>query len=414
MTRARMLLLFVVSLAVLVGGGAIYALTQPAILCRVAERALDWPEDSIQVETLDFSWPRRVRLANVRVDPPEERMPAVNIEWVEADLPSPLRAWWSKEVHLGVVEASGVDVGLRVQRPPQVAHVPEGQPLTLTASSLTLEDSRFTAAPDPPFNEVLLVGLDGELDDVRWTPSLKRIEGVGRARSDIFNLGTIGLTNLDLPVLILADEDLVLEEATFDYGRTEGTANGVIRNLPGQPEVEITVAISSSRVEEAVEDAIGRVSPVTGWLRAELTVRAGGELERGDSRLDGWVSLTEGFVFMGTDVKLIPRLLLDVAPWFQRDNGGWISVGDLRGEARFGRGWVELDRLERVSKKHRVLQAWGDLRDGQVDLTVRVVPKRKPDNAGIGVRVRGPLRSTKVKLAKKSELMEAPEIMILQ
>lgn len=416
MTRLRVLLIAVIltaltALAVLFAG--VYALTDPKVMCRTAEYALDWPEGSIEVEEVDFSWPRRVRVVNMKVNPPENRMPAVNIEWAEADIPSPMAMLWSKQVHLGMVEAKGVDVGLRVQRPPAVKPKADGKPLTLIASQVIIHDSRFAAAPDPPFSEVLLTGLNGELTEVRWTPARKHIEGVGNAWSEAFSLGTIALTELDLPVLILADEALTLENATFQYGRTEGHADGVVSDLPGQPAVDIKVTIKGSRVEDAVADAIGRVSPVTGWLQAELTVTAGGELERGDSRLDGWVSLTDGFVFMGSDVKLIPRLLLDVAPWFQRENGGWLSVGDLLGEARFGRGWVELDRLERVSNRHRLLQAWGELKEGHVDLTVRVVPKKKPEKAGLGVRVRGPLRSTKVKLAKKQELMDAPEIMVI-
>ena len=90
-----------------------------------------------------------------------------------------------------------------------------------------------------------------------------------------------------------------------------------------------------------------------------------------------------------------------------------MSVGDLRGEAVFGRGWVKLDRMERSSDRNRVLQAWGELKDGMVDITVRAVPKKKPNKPGLGVRVRGPLNSAKIKLAKKAELRDAPEIIVV-
>ncbi|TNE85590.1 MAG: hypothetical protein EP330_25040 [Deltaproteobacteria bacterium] len=412
MTRLRMALLVAALVVALALTGVVAVLSSPKTMCRLAERGLEWPEGSITAEDITLSWSGRFRIEGVRVEPPVLRMPVVYVAWAEADLPSP---WFfvSKQVHLGEVEASGVEVGLRIQRPPREERVLAKRPYTLHASSLTVHDSRFHAAPDETFSEVILTGLNGQLDDVHWTPATKHVDGVGNARATRFVLGEIELDELVLPSLVLADEALALENATFQYGRTEGRADGGITDIPGDPAVELQVVVKRGRAEEAITDAIGRVSPVTGWLDAELTVRAGGELPRGESRLEGWVSLSDGYVFMGSDMKLIPKVLLDVAPWFQREDGGWLHVGDLWGEARFGRGWVEIERLERMSDRNRPLQAWGHLRDGRVDVTVRAVPRRRPEKPGVGVRLRGPLRSAKLKFARKSELMDAPEVLVV-
>ena len=39
-------------------------------------------------------------------------------------------------------------------------------------------------------------------------------------------------------------------------------------------------------------------------------------------------------------------MLVDIAPWFELRDDGWVAVGDLEGRATFGRGWVDLRTLE--------------------------------------------------------------------
>ncbi len=398
------------------GGAVVYALNNPSVICRGIEWGLEWPEGSIEVEDLVLTRDGLFTIDGLAIDPPLQRVPLVNVERVTGALPDPRRILSTGEIDLGDVVIAGAMIRQRVQRPPDSRPPPPKKPLTLVASSVIIDGGRFSAAPDPPFKAVDVRRVDGRLTGFRWTPALRRFDGVGKATVAQMEIGNIDLTDLEIPYLLLANGDLQLGMSSFYYGRTQGFADGAIRGLDGRPAVEIQVRLKGSRIETAVEDAMERASPVMGWLTAELTIHAGGELERGDSRFDGWVNLSDSYVFVGNDLKLIPKLLLDVAPWFKRDGGGWLRIGDLHGEATFGRGWVELGRMERVSNKHRVLQAWGSLRDGNVDMTVRAVPRnasKKPEKRGMGVRVRGPIASARIKLAKKEDLLDHPEVMVL-
>lgn len=403
-------------------GGVYWLLENPDQICRGIEYGLEWPEGSIQVDDFQVDWDGTFEIDNLVIDPPILRIPKVTAGQVTGSVPNPEHAIRFKVIELGDVVARDLKIHQRVQRPPDSRPPPPSTPILLVADSLVIENGSFYAAPDPPFKSVSVGGVEGRLGAVRWTPAVRLIEGVGGVTIEHMDIGTIGITDLKVPYLLLADGNLSLGSSTFYYGRTQGIAEGLISGLDGKAAVEINVRLEGSRVEHAVEDAMERASPVMGWLTAELTIFAGGELARGDSRFDGWVGLSDAYVFVGRDLKLIPKVLLDVAPWFKREGGGWLHVGDLHGEAVFGRGWVELERMERISKKHRILQAWGSLRDGMVDLTVRAVPKdekierkrnRGKSSTGMGVRVRGPIKSAHIKLAKKEDLIDAPEVLVI-
>ena len=72
-------------------------------------------------------------------------------------------------------------------------------------------------------------------------------------------------------------------------------------------------------------------------------------------------------------------------------------------------GWVEV-AIERPSRTHRVLQAWGRI-DGQtMDMVVRAVPRRNEDRPGVGVTVEGTVKSPRMKLAKRDLLRTAPDL----
>jgi len=392
--------------------GVAYAIDNPSVICRATEWALEWPENSIQVEELQINWDRTFVLTTVEVHPPQVRAPDIRIAHLEASIPSLLSGWY-KQLDFGDITADGVQIAMRMQKPPDYRPAAPEFPMHIVASSLNLSSGNYTAPEDPPFKAISVTGVETHLSELTWTPALRQIEGSGLANIDRMILGSIDLTEVDLPVLNFTGPDLNIGASTFHYGRTQGLAEGKIAGIDGRPALEITVRLAGNRIETAVEDAMGRQSPIMGWLTLEMTIFAGGELQRGDSRIEGWIQLSEAHVFVGNSLKVIPRVLLDVAPWFQREDGGWLSVGNLRGEAVFGRGWVELERMERASEKNRVLQAWGELKNGAVDITVRAVPKKKPKKPGLGVRVRGPLQSAKIKLAKKQDLIKAPEVIVV-
>ncbi|MCB9697098.1 MAG: hypothetical protein H6738_09995 [Alphaproteobacteria bacterium] len=385
-----------------VAGACAYALSRPDWVARGAEWAAGWPEGSIRIGAIQ--WDRRLGVTDLELHPPKPRAPDVSIGHIEADWPDPWKLG-DRVIDLGDVVVERVRVAARTQGP---GDPPPGGGIELRASRVVVRDAAYTAPAQEPFQAVEVSGIEAAFRDVSWRPRARRIEGAGTASIALMDLGAIELEAMDAPSVTLADGDLRIGPTTFRYGRTEALAEGEIRGIDHQAAVELKVRLSGSRVETAVEDATGRASPLMGWLTSQVTVIAGGDLPPGGSRITGWVQLTDTHVFVGDSLKLIPKVLLDIAPWFEREDGGWLSVGNLRGEATFGRGWVELERLERASDKNRVLQAWGEVKGGAVDVTVRAVPKRDQDKAGVGVRLQGPIGKAKLQLAKRDHLLTAP------
>jgi len=385
-------------------GGTYWLLEHPEhigpIVCKVA----GWPEGSVVLGDLEYG--ERVRLIDVELHPPKPRAPDVFIASGEVDWPDPYKLW-EKEVDLGVVQAQGVRVAARVQGG-------RGEPKTggwvLSATDLTIDDARYTAPANDKLPAILVDGIDLQVRDVWWQPKSRQIKGEGWARIAEMDLGAIDVTDLRTDSLLLTGTALELDGVLFKYGRTEAYATGRIDDLDRRAAVKLDVRLVASRVEDAIEDATGRQSPLMGWLNSDVTVEAGGDLPPGGARITGWLQLTEAHVFAGSSLRWLPKAFLDIAPWFKRGQQGWVRVGNLQGEATFGRGWVDLAYLERTSTKHRILQAWGGLEDGQVDVTVRAVPRRNPDRPGIGVRVTGPLGETKLQLAPKEHLLSGPPI----
>jgi len=383
-------------------GGTAWLLEHPEHIGPLASKLAGWPEGSIVLADLEVG--ERVELVGFELHPPKPRAPDVYVARGDVDWPDPWKLW-EREVDLGRVEARGVRVSARTQGG-------RGEPKVggwvLSSTQLTIDDARYTAPETDTLPAVTIEGIDLQVQDVWWQPKSRQIKADGWVRIAAMDLGAIDVTDLRTDDLHLTGTALELGGALFKYGRTEAYATGTITDLDRRAAVELNVRLVASRVEDAIEDATGRTSPLMGWLNSNVTVVAGGDLPPGGAHISGWVQLTEAHVFAGSSLRWIPKAFLDIAPWFKRGHKGWVRVGNLRGEATFGRGWVDLAYLERTSKKHRVLQAWGGLQDGQVDVTVRAVPKRSPEKAGIGVRVTGPLGETKLQLASRDHLLTAP------
>lgn len=399
------------STALLVGVAALlYELDRrPEWIARGIEWAIEWPEGSIALGDLSIDAGLRVHLRDVRIEPPKVTAPVVALESASCDLPSPWLLYEAWELGLGRVVVEGLTIEARAQRPAVYREPPEKPPLVLSADSIQLRRGSFTAPEDPPMKPVALLPIDAQFQAVRWTPRTRRIEGVGTATVGHMVLGALELHHVELPILELTGTSLLFEGSQFGYGRTVAHAAGRIDRLDQKPAVDMRVQIKGDRVETAIQTATGSPSPVLGTLSASVHLKAGGDLPRGAAHFEGWMHLTDTFLFVGPDLGALPKVLLDIAPWFQREDGGWVHIGDLRGEGRFGRGWVELQRLERPSDRHRALQAWGTLRGRDMELFVRAVPKKNPDNRpGLGLWVGGPLNGLKIRLARRDELRAAP------
>jgi hypothetical protein len=400
---------FLVLLVVGLAGGVVYLEGRPQLVASGIERALRWPEGSVQLEQLDLRWPPRVAVWGLSLQPPEPHAPAIHIVAAEADLPALAVLWQRQEVHLGDVVVEGLSIRKPDQHPPRELELPLRAPVVLRADHVLLLDASFHAPADGIMSEVEATGIQVEAVDVRWVPGMRQLSAVGRAFIERLQLGAIDLHTVRAEELSLDRTRLDLPRALVGYGESTVSVAGHITAMDTKPAVELEVLIEEERVENAVATALGHSSPLRGFLQARVVLRSGGDLPRGGARFEGILRLRRAEVFLGQDLKMLPRVLIDIAPWFRRQDSGWLEAGTLVGQGRFGRGWVELS-MERPSRTHRVLQAWGRLDAEHIDLTVRAVPKRGDDRPGVGVKVSGTVKAPKLRLAKRDELRLAPSL----
>lgn len=382
--------------------------SHPAWVAERTAQALGWPEGSVALEGLTLRW-RRLTLEGLTLQPPQAHAPAIRIGHAEVDLP-PLRPLWERqEVRLGEVVVEALEILKPDQAPPRDLELPLKAPVTLQADTVRLTDGRFHAPADGVMSEVEATGVEVEAVDFVWTPAMRRMSGVGQARIERLQLGAIPLHSVRVPELVLERTTLRLPSASVGYGESTVSVSGGIVAMDTAPAVALEVLLEQERLENAVSTALGGASPLRGFLQARVMLRSGGDLPRGGARFEGVIRLRRAEVYLGHDLKMLPKFLIDIAPWFRRGDDGWMEAGSLIGVGRFGRGWVEV-AIERPSRTHRVLQAWGRL-DGQVmDLVVRAVPRRDDEKPGVGVTVQGTVKAPRMKLAKRDVLLTAPDL----
>jgi len=405
-----LVLLALVVLALVVGGAVWTVENRPALVAQGIERALQWPEGSVKLGGIDLRWGGRFVVDELELQPPEPSAPKVTIRHAEGWLPDPRPLWNNVDVDLGDVIIDGLAIERHDQQPSKELFLPPPRlPLSLVADTVVVTDASFSAPADGILSAVAVSGIDLDATDVRWTPAVRQIEATGRARIAKLQLGAIPLHSLYVPSLVVDRTSVELPAAHVEYGTSTVAVSGHIHGLDTRPAVLLDVLVEKERVETAVSTALGGRSPLRGFLQARVRLRSGGDLPRGAARFEGFLRLRSAEVFVGNDLKMLPKVLIDLAPWFRRQESGWLQAGDLIGEGAFGRGWVRV-QMERPSRKHRVLQAWGQIDGSAMDLVVRAVPKRNADKPGIGVSVSGSVKAPRLKLADRDVLRLAPPL----
>jgi len=387
---------------------------RPSWVARGVERAVGWPEHALEIGAIDLRWGGRFLVHDLRVQPPGPNAPQVTLRRAEADLPDPVALWERVDVSLGDVLLDELAIVRPNQAPARGLELPPGPwPVSLVGDRVTVTDASFEAPKDGILSAVSVTGIDLDAVDVRWTPAVRQIEALGAARIDQLQLGAIPLHTLRVPSLVVDKTVVALPSAHVEYGTSTVAVSGDITDLDTRAAVLLDVLVEKERVETAVSTALGGRSPLRGFLQARVRLRSGGDLPRGGARFEGFLRLRSAEVFVGNDLKMLPKVLIDIAPWFRRQESGWLEAGNLIGEGAFGRGWVRL-QMERPSRKHRVLQAWGQIDGSAMDLVVRAVPKKGADRPGIGVSVKGSVHAPRLKLAERDVLRQAPPLLSAQ
>lgn len=403
----RTFLLLAVALAAVVLA-AVAALVAAPLQMQVAlvELAAGLPLKTIEMESIYWQPDGRLRVEGVVIRPPQPQAPTVSLAWAEFDPPPAESFLQRRELALGAVELNALQIQAHHQQPPPAPKPSLRRPLVVTAETVTLSGASYQAPADEPMSAVSVQGISGTLAPLQWIPKQRRYTGAGAIHAARLEVGSIEVTDLDLPSLTFHGDHLEIEGGTVAYGDSQGVLNGTVYRLNDGPITHLKLSLSEARLEDLIQTATGEPSPLLGRLDVELDLLAGGPLERGHAQWQGSIRLRRGRLLLGEDIHWSRRALLDVAPWVDLD-GSQIHLHRLQGQVCFGRGWVQLDSLRYRSKKEKELMAWGRLEGRDMAFSVRTPHNRSRrlfKGLKLGLSIKGSTRKPAVKVVKPEEL----------
>jgi len=346
------------------------------------------------------SW--RISAVGMTATPTDPKKPDVRIQRIVAALPNPLEAAASGIIRFPWARISELKVTAHQQRPPPSFEVRKGIKLYVERGELW--NAGFSAPPDYPLGAVEVGAVDGLLDNVLWDPGARTFFGSGIAEVGLFHTGSLSFDNVHVTDLKAFGDELQLE-GRFKLGASPGSMTGTIANLTKRPKVDFDVILKDLPLTKAVQLATGSTSPLLGTLDLELLLHSGGNLPRGGAKMEGKLKLRHARMKLPKGTKPIVYDVIRIAPFVGLNRRGEMTLGNMDGEIRFGRGEVKVQELNYHNGAQR-LRMWGEMAGGNVGLTLRVVPKEDADERpGFGIVMYGTTDAPRFRLAKPQELL---------
>ena len=306
-------------------------------------------------------------------------------------------------VELGRGEVSGLEV-TGVRGLPRAAS--SGPQVTLVMDRLRIRDAKVRlpsveAAQLPPAE---FSGIDVDLSGVRLKLGLGLVRGQGELSIERWQTGGVRASQVLFDDVSVAGDTIHLDDGRFSFAKGAGAGRVEITQRSGRaPLIHADLQVKQVRLEHLIGLATGAESPLTGRLSGEVDVRAGevpgqlGATTRLDARLE------DGALALGPGVSGALKRALKVAP-FLKVRSGQVLLGPTSARLELRPGRVEVEQLIHESAG-RNLAAKGSLQGDELDLVVRLVPKRRADErAGFGIVVTGPAGGLDVRRATADEL----------
>lgn len=324
----------------------------------------------------------------------------VTVDHAETDVPG-FWSMWLGRVDLGSVRLDGLSVTVP-KRP--VPRKRGGMPLRVVADVVLVRDSTLRMPADGPLPEARADGVSATLTRLVFVGGKGLVGGRGTVAARRWRTGRVEVTDV-----VLDDVRLGRREHRLD-GRLRMAGGGAegrltIGNLSGErPSVHAEVRVRDGDLEELVMAATGQTSPLTGKLSGEFEVDAGGDRAPGAGVTRADVVLTDGALALGGAVPPALKAVLKVAP-FVEVKRGQVLLGPTEATFVMSEGVVEVERLVHQGKG-RPLAARGAIRGRELDLVVRLVPKKRSERrAGVGVVMQGTAGALSVRKATDEELL---------
>ena len=351
---------------------------------------------SVTVDTEDW----RVRVDDVAVASPRGSLKAAR---VGTDVPGLWSALVLGRVDLGLVEVT--DLRLERIRGLDPPAAPSGS-TKLVLDRLRVRSGTLVlpALAEAGLPRTEVSGIDIDLRGVVVKLGQGMVRGSGTLTVDRWKAGPVQATQVRVDAVSVDGPTIHLDQGRFAFGGGAGAGSVDLTQRPGAvPLVHAELEVKQVRLERFIELATGSASPLTGELAGRVDVLAGEVPGRlgATTRLDAKVE--NGGLVLGPKVSPALKRALKVAP-FLKVKGDRVLLGPIQANLVLQPGRVRVDQLVHQGEA-RALAAKGTVAGRQVDLVVRLLPRRRAEErAGFGIVVTGEAGKLEVRRAQPDEL----------
>lgn len=346
----------------------------------------------------------KVVFSNVHILPDEDFRPRLHIRHAVLTMPDWERLWRRRELEVPEAWLVGMHIDARQQRSaPKRPRRPEALQL-LVAERVHVWDAAYTAPPDDPLPRAEVLGIYGTLDEVRFDPFSREVDGIAHLAARSFRTGDLLLTHVRVETITANRSNLLFEGGQVRWEGHLARVAGRVDNIDERADVELEVWMTGAPVEGLVYSATGKPSPLYGVADVDILVRSGGELPRGGGYMDAHVDLRDAMIPLPSGTRGIYKDAIRLAPIATLDEKDQVHLEFMKGDLTLSRGTVKLHQLVYDAKIPVYVRG---VVDGEsLDLIVRMVLRGDPDTTpGFGLRLTGPHTAPAVTGANRDELL---------
>lgn len=402
---------------VLVGGTAEFVdrVTAPRGVEKLLGRVLEKVPVKIYLDRFEVlpkgSWSNlsswTLRLYDLKIRTTDPKQPDFDVAGAYIDLPRIYKEEGKWVFHMKDLAVYGLLMHMHKQRPPPPWEPSDGPVLAIRADRGLVYNMTFWADEDAPLPELRINGITGAVNDLEYKFSHRELSMHGSAVGKELLVSVVRADQLEAHTFVM-DKSNIFFQGRGKFGNSSIVVDeGTVKNLMILPKTQIHMVVKGADLGDAITRATGQRSPVEGILDGQLTMRAGGELPRGKSIIEGDAVIRRGRVILSPRTRYIILDAIRILPWVKLNAKNEVVLERMDGGIRFSDGVVELHRLHYPIGK-RELEVNGRIGSEDIFMMVRLNPiaRYRGIRPGIGMILEGPGGEQKFRIALRDDLMK--------